>query len=63
VEIGAHLETKFAALGAHASQMGDWDFRPMLTRWARDVAADARQKSFPGSDDWDFAEGFKYIRP
>jgi LmbE family N-acetylglucosaminyl deacetylase len=63
VDIGAYLETKFAALGAHASQMGDWDFRPMLTRWARDVAADARQKSFPGSDDWDFAEGFKYIRP
>jgi LmbE family N-acetylglucosaminyl deacetylase len=63
VEIGAQLDTKFAALGAHASQMGDWDFRPMLTRWARDVAADARQKSFPGSDDWDFAEGFKYIRP
>ena len=61
VDIGAHLETKFAALGAHASQMGDWDFRAMLTRWARDVATDARRRNFPGADDWDFAESFKYV--
>lgn len=62
VDIGAHLETKFASLAAHASQMGDWDFRPMLTTWARDTAADARFKRFPGADDWEFAEAFTHIR-
>ena len=63
VDVSRHLEAKFAALGAHVSQMGDWDFRSMLTRWGRDVAADARRHNFPGADDWDFAEGFKYMRP
>ena len=62
VDVSAHLETKFEALGAHTSQMGDWDFRPMLTRWARDTAADARRRSIPGADDWEFAESFKLIR-
>lgn len=62
VGIDEHLETKFASLAAHKSQMGEWDFRALMTRWARDVAADARQKSFPGSDDWNFAEGYKLIR-
>jgi LmbE family N-acetylglucosaminyl deacetylase len=62
VGIDDHLETKFAALGAHKSQMGDWDFRTMLARWSRDVAADARQKFFPGSDDWNYAEAYKLIR-
>ena len=62
IDIGAQLETKFAALGAHASQMGDWDFRVMLTRWARDVATDARRTNFPGADEWEFAESYKYLR-
>jgi LmbE family N-acetylglucosaminyl deacetylase len=62
IDISEHMETKFKALAAHKSQMGDWDFRPMLTRWSRDVAADARHKSYPGSEDMEFAEAFKYVR-
>lgn len=62
VDIGAHLETKFASLAAHASQMGDWDFRPMLSRWSRDTAAVARQRSYPGAEEMEYAEAFKYLR-
>lgn len=62
IDIGDHLETKFAALAAHAIQMGDWDFRPMLTSWARDIAAYARFKSFPGADTFEFAEAYKYLK-
>jgi LmbE family N-acetylglucosaminyl deacetylase len=62
VDISAHLETKFAALDAHRSQMGEWDFRPMLTTWARDTAALARMKSYPGAEEMQYAEAFKYLR-
>jgi LmbE family N-acetylglucosaminyl deacetylase len=62
VDISAHLETKFAALDAHRSQMGDWDFRPMLSLWARDTAALARQKHAPGAEEMEYAEGFTYLR-
>lgn len=62
VNIGDHMDTKLASLGAHASQMGDWDFRTMLSRWARDTATMARQRSIPGSDEMEYAEAFKYIR-
>jgi LmbE family N-acetylglucosaminyl deacetylase len=62
VQIDGFLDKKFDSLDAHRSQMGEWDFRPMLTRWARDVAADARQKSFPDTWEWDFAESYKLIR-
>lgn len=62
IDISEYLETKFASLDAHVCQMGDWDFRPMLTRWARDTATMARQRSFPGADDMEYAEAYKYIR-
>jgi len=62
VDIGAHLETKFASLDAHASQMGEWDFRPMLTRWARDTAALARHRNYPGAEEMEYAEAFKHMR-
>jgi LmbE family N-acetylglucosaminyl deacetylase len=62
VDISAYLETKLAALGAHTSQMGDWEFRPFIERWARDSAATARAKSFPDSWEMEFAEEFKYIK-
>jgi len=62
IDIGAHLETKFNALAAHKSQMGDWDFRPMLTGWARDTAAFARYKAFPGAEAMEYAEAFKYLK-
>jgi len=62
IDIGAHLETKFNALAAHKSQMGDWDFRPMLTGCARDTAAFARYKAFPGAEAMEYAEAFKYLK-
>lgn len=62
IDIGAHLETKFAALAEHRSQIGDWDFRSAMTRWARDSAADARSKSYPGADEVEFAESYKYMK-
>jgi LmbE family N-acetylglucosaminyl deacetylase len=62
VSIDGYLEKKFESLAAHRSQMGDWDFRPMLTQWARDTAADARHKHYPGFEEVEFAESFKYIR-
>jgi LmbE family N-acetylglucosaminyl deacetylase len=62
IDISSVLETKLASLGAHRSQMGDWDFRPFLTRWARDCAADARLKNISDAWEWEYAEAFKYMR-
>lgn len=62
VDITAYMDVKYASLAAHKSQMGDWDFRPFLARWARDAAADARAKNIPGAWEWEFAEGFRYLR-
>ncbi|HUG15543.1 MAG TPA: PIG-L family deacetylase, partial [Thermomicrobiales bacterium] len=62
IDIGAQLDAKFASLAAHASQMGDWDFRTMLTRWARDTAALARHRNFPGAEEMEYAEAFKYMQ-
>lgn len=55
------LDKKFEALKAHKSQLGDWEFRDMLNRWGRDTAALARIRSFPGAQEMEYAEGFKYI--
>jgi len=62
VDISDHLETKLDSLAAHTSQMGEWDFRTMLRHWSRDASAIARYKKFPGAEEWQYAEGFKYIR-
>jgi LmbE family N-acetylglucosaminyl deacetylase len=62
IDISDHIETKFNALAAHKSQMGDWDFREMLSRWSRDTAADARSRNYPGADKMEYAEAFKYVR-
>jgi LmbE family N-acetylglucosaminyl deacetylase len=62
VDISDHLDTKLESLAAHVSQMGEWDFRTMLREWSRDAAAIARYKKFPGSDQWKYAESYKYIR-
>lgn len=62
VDVGAYMEAKFNSLDAHRSQMGDWDFRSMLSMWARDIAADARNKSWPGAEQMEFAESFKYMK-
>lgn len=61
VDTTAFLDKKFEALKAHASQMGDWDPRDMITRWSRDAAAFARARSYPGAEEMEYAEGFKYI--
>lgn len=61
VDVSEHLEKKLEALKAHASQLGDWDFRDMMMRWARDSAALARHQNYPGAFEMEYAEAFKYI--
>ena len=55
IDITAHLETKLAALRAHVSQIGDWDFAPEIRDWARETAA-----KHEGAGD--YAESFKYFK-
>lgn len=62
IDISASFDTKLRALGEHKSQMGDWDFEPTLRRWAQDTAAEARANRYPGADDMQLAEAFKYFR-
>lgn len=61
VDTTAFLDKKFEALKTHASQMGDWEPRDMITRWSRDAAAIARVRNYPGAHEMEFAEAFKYI--
>lgn len=61
VDISGFMEQKLASLAAHASQMGEWDFRPFLERWGRDSAAAARASHVAGSWEWDFAESYRYM--
>lgn len=61
VDISDYLQHKFDALAAHTSQMGEWDFRPMLSRWAADNASEARRRGMRGFDDTTHAEAFKRI--
>lgn len=60
-DVSEFLEKKFEALKAHKSQLGDWDFRDMLERWSRDAAAIARVHNYPGAEEMQFAEAFKYV--
>ena len=55
VDITETIEQKLAALGAHKSQMGDWDFAPMIREWAKGTAA-----GHEGSGE--YAESFKYFK-
>jgi LmbE family N-acetylglucosaminyl deacetylase len=55
IDITDHLETKLAALRAHASQLGDWDPEPMLREWAKETAA-----RFEGQGE--YAESYKYFK-
>ncbi len=61
IDITGSFDTKLKALGEHKSQMGDWDFEPMLRRWAQDTAAEARFRRYPGADDMQLAEAYKYF--
>lgn len=62
IDITDSFETKVKALGAHKSQMGGWDFASMLRRWAQDSAAEARFHRFPGAEQMQLAEAYKYFR-
>ncbi len=55
IDITNHLETKLAALRAHASQLGDWDPAPMLREWAQETAG-----RFEGQGE--FVEAYKYFK-
>ena len=61
IDVTASFETKVASLRAHASQMGDWDPAPMLRRWAQDTAAEARSRRYPGAEEMELAESYKYF--
>lgn len=62
IDVTDSFDTKLKALGAHKSQMGDWDFEPTLRRWAQDTAAEARANRYPGSDKMRLAEAYKYFK-
>jgi len=55
IDITDHLETKLAALRAHASQLGDWDPEPMLREWAKETAARFENQG-------EYVESFKYFK-
>jgi LmbE family N-acetylglucosaminyl deacetylase len=62
IDITESFATKLKALAEHKSQIGDWDAEPMMRRWAQDSAAEARYKRFPGADDMELAESYKYFK-
>jgi LmbE family N-acetylglucosaminyl deacetylase len=55
IDITDFMETKLAALRAHVSQLGEWDPREEIERWA---AEDAER--FPGHGR--FVESYKYFK-
>ena len=55
IDISDYLDTKIAALKAHASQVADWDPSDMVRDWSRQTA-----EQHPGHGK--HAEGFKYFR-
>jgi LmbE family N-acetylglucosaminyl deacetylase len=63
VDITGSFDKKLAALAAHVSQIGgDWDVEAMVRQWAQGIANEARQRGFPGADEIELAEGFKYFK-
>lgn len=63
IDITGSFDTKLAALKAHVSQIdGDWDMESMVREWAQGIAAEARKRDYPGADEMELAEGFKYFR-
>ncbi|HVB65086.1 MAG TPA: PIG-L deacetylase family protein [Nitrolancea sp.] len=62
VDITESFPIKLAALKEHFSQLGDWDFEPMMRRWSQDSAAEARAKRFPGANNMELAESYKYFK-
>lgn len=65
IDVTSTFDTKLASLRAHTSQVGDWDEfggDAFIRRWAQDHAAEARAHGFPGSEQMELAEAYKYIR-
>ena len=58
IDISDTMETKIAALKAHASQIGEWDPTEMMRQWGRQAAGShpARPVGFG-----EYAEAFKYM--
>jgi len=59
VDISDFIETKLAALNAHASQVAHWDPREMIENWARETTK--RHPDKP-ADFGDYSESFKYFK-
>lgn len=55
VDVTAQMPKKIAALKAHASQVGEFEFEPMIWEWARESA-----KEFP--DHGEYTESFRYFK-
>ena len=55
IDISEQMEKKLASLRAHASQLGDWDFEPMIREWAKGTAAE-----HPGNGE--YVESFKHFK-
>jgi LmbE family N-acetylglucosaminyl deacetylase len=55
IDISAQMDKKLASLRAHASQVGDWEFEPMIREWAKETAA-----QHPGNGE--YVESFKYFK-
>lgn len=63
IDITGSFDKKLEALAAHVSQIGgDWDVEAMVRQWAQGIAAEARERGFPGADEIELAEGFKYFK-
>jgi LmbE family N-acetylglucosaminyl deacetylase len=55
IDISAQMERKLDSLRAHASQLGDWDFEPVIRQWAKETA-----EQHPGHGE--YVESFKYFK-
>lgn len=63
IDITGFFDKKLEALAAHVSQIGgDWDVESIVRQWAQGIAVEARERGFPGADEIELAEGFKYFR-
>ncbi len=55
IDITAQMEKKLDSLRAHASQVGDFAFEPMIREWAKETA-----DRHPGNGE--YAESFRYFK-
>ena len=55
IDITAQMGKKIDSLRAHASQVGDFEFEPMIWEWAKDTA-----EKHPGHGE--YAESFRYFK-